>query len=132
MSKCGEMTNEDVVWKSFMFDIRQGTLKFLLNASIDTLPTGANLVRWNKKTSDKCNLCKMIFTQFFLDDNMLCILIHMHNQKVLQRDEYILSLESKNHNQLIVVKYKIRVGLLDINISPHSSYANNESNSSKY
>ena len=50
--------HEDVVWKSFMFDMKQGTLKFLLNASIDTLPTGANLVRWNKKTSDKCNLCK--------------------------------------------------------------------------
>ena len=34
---------EDVVWKSYMFDLKQGTLKFLLNASIDTLPTAANL-----------------------------------------------------------------------------------------
>ena len=24
---------EDVVWKSYMFDLKQGTLKFLLNAS---------------------------------------------------------------------------------------------------
>ena len=33
---------QDVVWKSFMFNMKQGTLKFLLNAAIDTpqqLPT---------------------------------------------------------------------------------------------
>ena len=33
---------QDLVWKSFMFNLKQGTLKFLLNASIDTLPTAAN------------------------------------------------------------------------------------------
>ena len=26
--------------------------------ALDTLPTGANLVKWNKKTSDKCAQCK--------------------------------------------------------------------------
>ena len=31
--------HEDVVWKSYMFDLKQGTLKFPLNASLDTLPT---------------------------------------------------------------------------------------------
>ena len=41
-----------------MFDMKQGTLKFLLNASLDTLPTNANLFKWNKKTSDKCKQCK--------------------------------------------------------------------------
>ena len=49
---------EDVVWKSYMFDLKQGTLKFLLNASIDTLPTAANLKRWKKSSSDLCKLCK--------------------------------------------------------------------------
>ena len=39
---------EDVVWKSHKFGLNQGTLKFLLNASIDTLPTAANLKRWKK------------------------------------------------------------------------------------
>ena len=38
-----EAENEDMVWKSYMFDLKQGTLKFLLNACIDTLPTAANL-----------------------------------------------------------------------------------------
>ena len=49
--------NSDFIWKSYMYDLKRGTLKFLLNASIDTLPTAANLVRWKKSTSDKCNLC---------------------------------------------------------------------------
>ena len=34
--------NSDLIWKSFMFDLKWGTLKFLLNASIGTLPTAAN------------------------------------------------------------------------------------------
>ena len=49
---------QDIVWKSYMFNLKQGTLKFLLNASIDTLPTAANLKRWKKSTSDLCKLCK--------------------------------------------------------------------------
>ena len=48
----------DLIWKSYMFDLKRGTLKFLLNASIDTLPTAANLKRWKKSLSDKCKLCK--------------------------------------------------------------------------
>ena len=48
----------DLSWKSFMFDLKHGTMKFLLNASIDTLPTQANLKRWKKSGSDMCPLCK--------------------------------------------------------------------------
>ena len=36
---------QDVVWKSYMYNLKQGTLKFLLNALLDTLLTAANLVR---------------------------------------------------------------------------------------
>ena len=36
----------DFTWKSFVYDLRRGTLKFLANAHIDTLPTAANLKRW--------------------------------------------------------------------------------------
>ena len=49
---------QDIVWKSYMYDLKQGTLKFLLNAAIDTLPTAANLKRWKKSSSDLCKLCK--------------------------------------------------------------------------
>ena len=41
-----------------MYNLKQGTLKFLLNAAIDTLPTAANLKRWKKTSSDLCKLCK--------------------------------------------------------------------------
>ena len=40
----------DLSWKSYMFRLKQGTLKFILNASIDTLPSQANLKRWKKST----------------------------------------------------------------------------------
>ena len=48
----------DLIWKSYLYDLKAGTMKFLLNASIDTLPTAANLKRWKKSSSDKCKLCK--------------------------------------------------------------------------
>ena len=48
---------EDMLWKSTLFQLNSGTLKFMLNASIDTLPTPANLQRWKYTSSDKCKLC---------------------------------------------------------------------------
>ena len=48
---------EDLHWKSVMFQLKSGTLKFMLNASIDTLPTPVNLKRWKYTSSDKCKLC---------------------------------------------------------------------------
>ena len=48
----------DIVWQSHKYNLKQGTLKFLLNASIDTLPTAANLRRWKKSSSDLCKLCR--------------------------------------------------------------------------
>ena len=42
----------DFTWKSFVYDLRKGTLKFLANAHIDTLPTAANLKRWKKSSSE--------------------------------------------------------------------------------
>ena len=48
----------DLSWQSYMFGLKQGTLKFITNATIDTLPTQANLKRWKKSTSDLCPLCR--------------------------------------------------------------------------
>ena len=47
----------DFIWKSYLYNMKAGTMKFLLNAAIDTLPTAANLQRWKKSPSDKCKLC---------------------------------------------------------------------------
>ena len=45
------------MWKSFIYNLKSGTMKFLLNSFIHTLPTQNNLKLWNKTLSDKCKLC---------------------------------------------------------------------------
>ena len=46
-----------VSWKSFMWDIPQGVLRFAINAGINTLPTLDNLKRWGKRVNDRCPFC---------------------------------------------------------------------------
>ena len=48
----------DVIWKSFIYNMKKGTLKFYLNSVSNTLPTGNNLLQWGKATSDRCKLCQ--------------------------------------------------------------------------
>ena len=40
------LEKSDVFWKSYMFYLKKGTMKFLLNACLDTLPTKTNLLQW--------------------------------------------------------------------------------------
>jgi hypothetical protein len=40
-----------------MWNLPCGVLKFALNASIDILPTFANLKRWERHASVNCHLC---------------------------------------------------------------------------
>lgn len=47
----------DMIWKSYMFDMKKGTLKFLMNSCLDTLPTQTNLHQWGKSTTNLCKLC---------------------------------------------------------------------------
>ena len=47
----------DMGWKGFIYNLKKGTMKFLLNSFIHTLPTQNNLKLWNKTLSDKCHLC---------------------------------------------------------------------------
>jgi len=58
-----EMDN-DITWKSYIYNIPKGTMKFLLNASINTLPTMNNLKQWGKTSSDKCQHCNQKETTF--------------------------------------------------------------------
>ena len=44
----------DATWKSYIFNLPKGTMKWLLNSSIDTLPNKTNLRKWGKITNDKC------------------------------------------------------------------------------
>ena len=38
----------DVIWKSFIYNMKKGTLKFYLNSVSNTLPTGNNLLQGYK------------------------------------------------------------------------------------
>ena len=55
MSKCEE---NDATWKSFIYNLPKGTMKWILNSSIDTLPTKVNLKLWGKINNDKCFLAR--------------------------------------------------------------------------
>ena len=46
-------------WKSYCFGLKKGTLKFILNSTLDTLPTKTNLLKWGKSPTNKCPLCGM-------------------------------------------------------------------------
>ncbi len=52
-----ELENSSITWKSIAYNLPRGILKFAVNASIDTLPTKANLKRWGKRSTTKCNFC---------------------------------------------------------------------------
>ena len=49
-----QMEKNDATWKGYIFNLPRGTMKFLLNAAIDTLPTRVNLKLWGKMSNDKC------------------------------------------------------------------------------
>ena len=51
-----------LTWKSFMWDIPQGVLKFAINAGINTFPSADNLKRWGKRVSDRCGFCGNVQT----------------------------------------------------------------------
>ncbi len=65
-----------VTWKSFMWDIPQGVLKFAINAGINTLPTLDNLRRWGKRTNDRCPFCGNIQTLLHVLSNCSVALDH--------------------------------------------------------
>ena len=54
--------NNCITWKSYLWDIPQGVLKFAINAGINTLPTFDNLKRWGKRVNDRCPFCGNIQT----------------------------------------------------------------------
>ena len=53
------LMEEDVCvsWKSYLWNLPRGVARFAINSGLETLPTGDNLRRWGKRTSDLCRLC---------------------------------------------------------------------------
>jgi hypothetical protein len=55
--KTGRIQKWDAIWKLFVFDMKKGTMKSLLNSIANTLPTGNNLLQRGKSTTDNCKKC---------------------------------------------------------------------------
>ena len=51
------LEQNDATWKSYIYNLPRRTMKFLLNAQLDTLPTKANLRLWGKRTNDNILNC---------------------------------------------------------------------------
>ena len=52
------LEQNDATWKSYIYNLPRGTMKWLLNSAINTLPTKSNLKLWGKVSSDKCRCGK--------------------------------------------------------------------------
>ena len=49
--------NNQALWSKVIPTLPEQTFKFILNASLDTLPTNHNLFLWKKRSSPICSLC---------------------------------------------------------------------------
>ena len=52
-------TESDMAWQSAIYNLPKGLMAFILNSSLNTLPTMDNLKRWGKRLSNSCRHCGM-------------------------------------------------------------------------
>ena len=88
----------DATWKSYIFNLPRGTMKWLLNASIDTLPTKVNLKLWGKVTNEKC-FCGQRQT---LNHILNCCVVSLNQGRYTYRHDNI---QSYIHKCLDTSKY---------------------------
>jgi hypothetical protein len=60
--------NKSITWKLYMWVLPRGVLKFVVNSSIDMLPTFTNLRRRGKGASVNCQLCGNMVKQTLFHD----------------------------------------------------------------
>ncbi len=53
-----DLEENDTLWKSYIFNLPRGALKFVLNSVLDILPTANNLHKWGKRSGSACELCR--------------------------------------------------------------------------
>ena len=102
-----QLQNTDSTWKSFMYNLPRGTMKFVLNASLDTLPTLANLSQWGKRTNNKCrcgtketlnhvlNCCQLALTEGRYTYRHDCVLTYIAG--CLDTDKYMCYVDIPGH-----------------------------------
>ena len=94
-----EIEKVDLTWKSIIFNMPQGVLKFAVNAAIDSLPSNKNLYRWGKRMNDLCNLCQAKGT-----------LHHILNNCEKMLDRYLWRHNSILHSLLMSIKPTLHDG----------------------
>jgi len=52
-------TESDMCWQGAIYNLPKGLMAFILNSSLNTLPTMDNLKRWGKRLSNSCRHCGM-------------------------------------------------------------------------
>ena len=75
-------------WQSYLYDLPAGTMKWLINSSIDTLPTRANLKRWGKCPTDKCPHCGNRETTNHI---LNCCKVYLNQQRYTWRHNNIIN-----------------------------------------
>ena len=53
-----ESGNENITWKSIIYDVPSGILSWATKAITDSLATPSNLAKWKKVIDPSCKLCK--------------------------------------------------------------------------
>ena len=84
MSKCEET---DATWKNFLYNLPKGTMKWVLNSSIDTLPTKVNLKLWGKVNNEKC-FCGQRQT---LNHTLNCCVVSLNQGRFTYHHDSILN-----------------------------------------
>ena len=92
-----------ITWKSYLWDVPQGVLKFAINAGINTLPTFDNLKRWGKRTSDRCPFCGNIQTLAHVLSN--CAVFLDQGRFTWRHDSILMSI-------IDIVRPKLRAGFV--------------------
>lgn len=97
-------TENNLTWKSIMYGLPEGVLKFAINAAIDSLPTFANLHKWGKRLSSNCPLCskkgtllhilnncnQMLDRYLWRHNNIIRILISAFEDSKIFKDKGVL------------------------------------------
>ena len=87
-----------LTWKSYLWDIPQGVLKFAINAGINTLPSADNLKRWGKRVNNRCGFCGNIQTLAHILSN--CSVALEQGRFTWRHDSVLKSIVTFVHSKL--------------------------------
>ena len=106
MPKLLNECNTNMTWRSMIYSLPKGVMKFAVNAAMDSLPSFTNLHRWGKRLSGNCPLCPCKGTLFHIlnhcnimldrylwrHNNIIRILISaLENSELVKNKKVILS-----------------------------------------